>query len=590
MIKNDIDLLAEYYQYELSYLRSAGSDFAARFPKIAKRLDVSHNESSDPHVERMIESFAFLTGKLQKQIDDQFPEVASTLLDVLYKPLMLPIPSCTMAYFDVDMQRASKSPGTVVAKNTLLHTVSHTGETCFFRTSHDMQIWPLAITSAAVVQKEHIPAYYARSTYFLKISLKYDGVAGSQTPRKIRIYIHADALLRGKIFSAIFASEENVIFQKGELFAFFPKISPVGLEDNESLLPYPPSIHKGFRLLQEYFSFPDKFYGFDILLPASTPLSGEFSLYIPMNHNVSMRVAADNFSLFSVPAINLFSKLSEPLRLDHRQVEYCLVPDYRRYHSHEIYTIEKMVAVDPQNNDEVEIKEFFSCAHDFAPSTSPILWKSRRKKSYLKDALGEDVYVSFVDLNFNPQFPADKIFYAHTFCTNRYAAEQIPVNGLLQIEISTPVKRIYCADRPTIQKPCLKSGEILWKLVSALSLNSISFSGDGVNKLKEVLNIFADISRSNIAEEVDSIVSIGSDIVARRINDQAWSGFVRGSSIEILFDEYIFNMGLPLSMVIAKFLSTYTSINTFTEVSVKNVSKNGVVKRWDQHFGSKNYL
>ncbi|MDR2794906.1 MAG: type VI secretion system baseplate subunit TssF [Holosporaceae bacterium] len=590
MIKNDIDLLAEYYQYELSYLRSAGNDFAARFPKIAKRLDISHNESSDPHVERVIESFAFLTGKLQKQIDDQFPEVASTLLDVLYKPLMLPTPSCTMAYFDVDVQRASKSPGIVVPKNTLLHANSHTGETCFFRTSHDLPIWPLAINSATIVQKEHMPSYYARSTYFLKISLKYDGVAGSQTPRKIRIYVHADALLRGKIFSAIFASEENIVFQKNESFSFFPKVSPVGLEDSESLLPYPPSIHKGFRLLQEYFSFPDKFYGFDVTIPESALLNGEFFLYIPMSHDVSMRVATDNFSLFSVPAINLFPKLSEPLRLDHKQVEYCLVPDYRRYHSHEIYTIEKMVAVDPQNNDEIEIKEFFSCDHDLDTAVSSILWKSRRKKSYLKDALGEDVQVSFVDLDFNPQFPADRIFYAHTLCTNRYAAEQIPVNGVLQIEISVPTKRIYCADRPTIQKPCLRNGEILWKLASALSLNSISFSTDGINKLKEVLNVFADIGRSNIAEEVDSIVSISSDIVTKRINDQVWNGFVRGSSIEILFDEYISNMGLPLSMIIAKFLSTYTSINTFTEVSVKNVSKSGVVKRWDQHFGVRNYL
>ena len=67
MIKNDIDILSEYYQYELSYLRSAGSDFARKYPKIARRLDLSHNESSDPQIERLIESFAFLSGKLQKK-------------------------------------------------------------------------------------------------------------------------------------------------------------------------------------------------------------------------------------------------------------------------------------------------------------------------------------------------------------------------------------------------------------------------------------------------------------------------------------------------------------------------------------------
>lgn len=118
VIKSDVDVLSEYYQYELSHLRSAGSYFASRFPKIARRLDVSHHESSDPHVERLIESFAFLAGRLQKQIDDQFPEVAAELLGVLYEPLTLPMPSCVMVNFDVDIARAAKSPGFVIPKNT----------------------------------------------------------------------------------------------------------------------------------------------------------------------------------------------------------------------------------------------------------------------------------------------------------------------------------------------------------------------------------------------------------------------------------------------------------------------------------------
>ncbi|MDR2267868.1 MAG: type VI secretion system baseplate subunit TssF, partial [Holosporaceae bacterium] len=576
MIKSDIDTLSEYYQYELSYLRSAGSDFAAKFPKIARRLDLSHHESSDPHVERMIESFAFLTGKLQKQIDDQFPEIATALLDALYKPLMLPIPSCVMVCFDVDLPRASKSPGLIVPKDTILQATSHSGENCSFRTAHDLQFWPIEVTSATTVYKEHIPSYYARSTYYLKLGIRYLGVAGSPTPTKLIIYLHADALLRGKILSAIFSSEEKVVCQKDADFNFFSKVSTVGLSDDEALLPYPSSVHRGFRLLQEYFSFPEKFYGFDITIPESAIPQGEFFLYIPMNNDISMKISAKNFSTSSVPAVNLFPKLSEPLRLDHKQVEYCLISDYRRYNSCEIYSIEKMVAVEAKSNDEIPIDEFFCCNHTFGEQENKIFWKSRRKKSYIKDALGEDVYVSFIDLDFNPKFPADKIFYAHTICTNRYVAEQIPVNGALQVELSTPTKRIYCADRPTDQKPCAKSGEVLWKLVSALSLNSISFSDNGVEKVKEILNIFADISNSSLAEEVDAIVSITSRIVARRVTDQPWNGFARGSHVEMLFDETLSNCGIPLSMVVAKFLSTYASINTFTEVCVKNTARNGI--------------
>ena len=220
MIKNDIDILSEYYQYELSYLRSAGSDFARKYPKIARRLDLSHNESSDPQIERLIESFAFLSGKLQKQIDDQFPEIADALLGVLYKPLVLPTPSCVMVNFDVDLGRAEKSAGCIIPKNTQLHATSNSGEICHFTTAHDLRLWPMNIISTEIVQKEHIPNYYARATYYLKIGVTYPETATAR-PEKLRFYINADALLRSKIFSAIFSAVIIIIIFNKNIKSFF---------------------------------------------------------------------------------------------------------------------------------------------------------------------------------------------------------------------------------------------------------------------------------------------------------------------------------------------------------------------------------
>jgi type VI secretion system protein ImpG len=590
MIKSDMDILSEYYQYELAYLRSAGDDFASKFPKIARRLDLSNNESSDPHVERLIESFAFLTGKLQRQIDDQFPAIATCLLETIFPPLVLPAPSCAMINFDVDQSRAAKMPGFTIPKDTLLHAYSTSGDICSLRTSHDLQLWPIEIVAASLIEKEQIQSYYARSVYYLKITLKYNGAAGSQLPQKLRFYMHANALLRGKIFSAIFSTEEKVIVQNGEHLDFLPTISPIGLEEEESLFPYPTTVHSGFRLLQEYFAFAEKFYGFDVCFPDSYEINDEISLFIPMSYDISMPISIKNFSISSVPSINLFSKVTEPLRLDNKQMEYCLVADYRRYDSNEIYSIEKMVAVDAYNNDEIAIPEFFSCGHSSMFLKDKLYWKSRRKKSYMKGSTGEDVYVSFVDMDFSPEFPSDKIFYAYTLCTNRGRAEQIPANGELQIELSAPTKSIRCIDRPTTQKPSINSGEILWKLISALSLNSISFKSEGIAKLKSVINVFADISRSNLSGEIDAIASLESALKTKRIDHQTWCGFIRGTDVEITFDETIPNLGLPLSLVISKFLSSYTTINTFTEVVVKSTSRHGVLKKWNHCYGIKNYL
>ena len=584
MIRSEIDTLSEYYRHELAYLRSSGEDFAKHFPKIARRLDLSNEESSDPHVERLIESFAFLTGKLQKQIDDQYPEIANALLGVIYKPLALPIPSSVMVKFDIDLSRAKKVPGMVVPRHTTLRATSHDGTVCSFRTAHDLKIWPIELKHVEIVTKEHLSNYYTKASTFVKMhfSCSEPGIS----PDKLRFYLLADALLRGRIFAGIFSTEEPVILEQSGVYKNLKKISPVGLEDDEALFVYPNNVHKAFRYLQEYFAFPDKFYGFDI--PINETLEENFILYVPIGVEIQMQISARDFSMSTVPAVNLFSKVTEPLRLDYKQVEYQLVPDYRLYRSHEIYTIEKMVEIDPNTNDEIEVPEFYSCNHFASESKLGLAWIARRKESMLKKAMGDDAYVSFVDENFNPQQPMDRVFYAYTLCTNRHAAEDIPVKGKLQTEISIPVKQIYCANRPTQQKNSLKNGAVLWKLISLISLNSLSFSNHGIVKLKEILRLFSDLTNSSLEREIDSIFEITSNIGVKRVSHQSWYGFINGTNIEINFDDNLYNKGLPLSLVISKFLSCYTCINTFTDVCVK--SQNGILRKWETQFGSRNYL
>jgi len=584
MIRSAIDTLAEYYRHELTYLRSSGEDFARHFPKIARRLDLSHEESSDPHVERLIESVAFLTGKLQKQIDDQYPEIANALLGVMYKPLALPTPSSVMVNFEIDMSRATKNAGMVVPRHTILRATSRDGTICSFRTSHDLKIWPIKLEEVEIVTKEHLVGYSTKASTFLKMHFHCaeEGIA----PDKLRFYILADALLRGRIFAGIFSTEESVILEHMGVYKNLGKISPVGLEDDEALLVYPDNVHKSFRYLQEYFAFPDKFYGFDVTINRN--LSENFVLYIPIGEDIQMEVSARDFSTSAVPAANLFPKVTEPLRLDYKQVEYRLIPDYRLYTSHEIYMIKKMVEVDPETNGEIFVPEFYSCNHFSSENRLGIAWVARRKESMFQEAMGDDAYISFVDENFNPQQPMDRVFYAYTLCTNRHAAEDIPVHGQLQVDISVPVKQIYCVNRPTPQKNALKNGAILWKLISMLSLNSLSFSNHGILKLREILRLFSDLTNSSLAREINAITEISSHTEVKRISNQSWYGLVSGTNIEMHFDDNLYNKGVPLSLVISRFLSSYTAVNTFVDVTVKN--QNGMLRKWETQFGNKKYL
>jgi len=583
-VKSEIDTLSEYYRAELLYLRTAGEDFAHRYPKIAKRLDLLHDESSDPHVERLIESFAFLTGKLQKQIDDQYPEMGHALLNVLYNPLMLPIPSVTMINFEIDLSRAAKNAGMVVPRHTLLQANSHSGMVCTFRTAQDLTLWPITVKFASLVEKEALPSAYAEYSKYVKLELHCH--ADDIAPPKLRFYITADPLLRGKIFAGIFSANQPVIMEQNNAITKLWEISPIGLEDEEALFEYPANAYKGFRYLQEYFAFPDKFYGFDVEI--NQQLSEFFTLYIPIRTNVPLDISSPHFSLTTVPAVNLFPKISEPLRLDYKQVEYRLVPDYRRYDCHEIYSITKMVAVDEETNDEIEVPEFYSCHHFSGNEKMNISWIERRKESSQSSIVGDESFVSFVDENFNPQQPAGKIFYAYTLCTNRHVAEDIPAHGMFQTELSLPVRKIYCLNRPTSQKNAVKTGAILWKLISILSLNSLSFSENGIEKLKEILRLFSNVTGSILDYEIDAITHISSKMCMKRVSDQAWYGFVHGSDVTINFDEKLYNRGLPLSLVISKFLATHATVNTFVDVHIK--SEEGILKTWATHFGTIPYL
>src|SRR5437762_3298909 len=91
-----LDELLPYYESELSYFRSLSKEFAARYPQVASRLMLAGDVCEDPHVERLIESFAFMAGRVHKKLDDDFPQITEALLSILYPHFLRPIPSLSI--------------------------------------------------------------------------------------------------------------------------------------------------------------------------------------------------------------------------------------------------------------------------------------------------------------------------------------------------------------------------------------------------------------------------------------------------------------------------------------------------------------
>ena len=112
--------LLDYYKRELAYLRGQGADFARSYPQVAQMLELEKGQSSDPHIERLIEAVAFLSARVHRDLDNEFPQISSALLGLLYPSLVTPLPSISIAQFEVDLSQGKLTTGYQIPKSTPL--------------------------------------------------------------------------------------------------------------------------------------------------------------------------------------------------------------------------------------------------------------------------------------------------------------------------------------------------------------------------------------------------------------------------------------------------------------------------------------
>src|SRR5690242_10019518 len=114
--------LYHYYERELTFIRQFAQDFARQYPAAAGRLLLEPNRSADPHIERLIEAFALLTGRIQHKLDDDFPELTTALLGVLYPHYLAPVPSMAIVQFELDPARGRLPGGFLIDRHSRLRT------------------------------------------------------------------------------------------------------------------------------------------------------------------------------------------------------------------------------------------------------------------------------------------------------------------------------------------------------------------------------------------------------------------------------------------------------------------------------------
>jgi type VI secretion system protein ImpG len=574
--------LLQYYKRELSYLRGQGADFARRYPKVASKLALHGGESLDPHTERLIESVAFLSARVHRDLDQEFPDIAYALLDNLCPSLVQPLPSMSVAQFQLDPAQGKVTAGFRVARHTLLHARTTQSQECRFRTAWDTVLWPLRVTQAGIDTDAVLRLTLECGPEVDFSELEIDS---------LRIHLQGDWMTTMPLYDALVSGVLSVgVAPEGGAVQPLPANAwrEVGYAEGEEVLPQPGNAQPAYGLLQEYFAFPRKFHFFDLHGLRSRLGRGRrcdlvFQLDRPAR--ALQHVDADNFQLGCTPIVNLFPRVSEPIVMDQRHYEYLLPPDRQRDAVTEVHSILSVVASDPDAEKPVDVPSFAALGHIEA-GAGAVFWASRREQSLRESIPGTDVFLSFVDQGKVLSQPAQPVVYAHLLCTNRRLAEQVPVGARLVAEGPSQPTQVRCLYEPTAQRDPPLGSETLWRLVSLLTLNhqSLVDGSHGREQLREMLLLFASDSRRDHAQ-IRGIAGLSARGTTAHVGTEAWRGYCRGTQVTLEFEEEAFVGGSPLMMsaVLARFFAMYTSVNSFVRLVVRRGDE--VRKQWEPMTG-----
>ncbi len=607
----DDDLLT-YYNGELSYIREMGTEFAARYPKVAGRLLLESGACEDPHVERLLEGFAFLTARVRKKLDDEYPEITDALLGVLYPHYLRPLPSMSIVQFLPGPDAAKLVGGHTVDRGTRLESQPVRGAPCQFRTAYPVTLWPIQVAAARLhPDRVVVPGKPPEAVALLQLSLRATGgTTFAQLPlESLRFHLDGEGPQVHALYELIFNHVCKIVVQGirtdgSTETVTLPReaIRPVGFEADEGMFPYPSQSFPGYRLIQEYFAFPEKYLFFD--LAGLESLRGrpwgdsvEVLLFLNRSPRAEISVVADNIKLGCTPIVNLFSIVAEPIALTQAQFEYRVVPDVHRPLATEVYSIDEVTSTASYLSEPIRFEPFYTMRQKSTGRGERAYWYASRRPSQKPNDFGTEVSLSFVDPGFNPARPAAEMITVRATCTNRDLPARLPFGGDqgdFRPEAPGPISRVRCLRKPTLpRRPKLGRGS-QWRLISHLSLNHLSLADneEGLESLREILRLYDWAESAASRQQINGITAVSSRRVAGRTGRAVGGAVCQGIEVLIEFDEahFVGSGVFLLASVLERFLGTYTSINSFSQLVARTRQREETLKRWPPRAGYRTLL
>ena len=613
--------LLRHYESELSYLREMGAEFAQSFPKIAARLGMDGVEVLDPYIERLLEGVAFLSARVQLELELQHPNFTSQLLEIVYPHYLTPTPSMMVAAVIPDMANPALADGFVLPRHTTIRSALTVGlqTPCQFRTAHDLTLWPIEIAEAEYIDGRGalvaagvaIGASDARAAIRLRLRRPGDAPIGALPLDRLTLFLGGQSAKGWQLHELLCTDVAGLVARSTDRRADWVqplrgKVEQKGFAASEALLPTPRQSFDGYRLLQEYFAMPERFHFVDL-----TGLSGalaravgsDVDIYILLRKGraeMAPGITTDAFTLHAVPAINLFEKRCDRVLMSDADTEHHIVADRTAPLDFEVHSLLSLVGISQEGEDDREFRPFFS-ADDFTAAgsshsayfTISRKMRQRTERERLHGArtsyLGSELFVSLVDPN-NAPFPAGiRQLAARAMVSNRDLPLLLATGAkdMFHLPDGGPILGVRTPVTPTRPRPTLAQGDAAWRIIGHLSLNYLSIAdtgasvGSGAAALRELVALYTPMADRAMEKQVEGIHAVASRPIVRRISDDLLSTAVRGLEIRLTMDESAFEGAgcYLLGAVLEQFFRRYATLNSFTE-TVLATQQRGDIARW----------
>lgn len=572
-----------WYNRELGSLRKRASVFAQQHPKVAGRLRLTADAVDDPHVERLIQGFAYSAARIRQKLDDDFPELTETLLEALYPHYLAQIPSMSILKFDPSSQQ---DESITLLRDMIVDSEPVRGDVCRFTTTQELKLSPLAVKDCKLAQPPYVapPVTDLTPMSCLSISVSATGPVNSLAALdvdRLTFFIKAPFATGASLYELLFNHTIGIAVgrhreDKAALRLLPSALKPIGFEHDKRMLPYSKRSFPGFRLLAEFFALPEKFLFFELegLKSFLADMPGkEFHIFFYLDTPANTLVSAvdqTSFDLHCTPVINLFEQRAEPISVDHTQNEYDLLPDARYNSSREIYAIER-VDISDQKGQRKEVPPFFGRKKQTNESQAAIYWQYKRDLA--DDNKSFKAKVRFVDMNLDPVALEDHLVASvDTLCINRGLPELLPFGGgqphfKTQATISE-IGKINCLLPPTHAQRFESEGESYWKLISHLSLNHLPLTSGDPEILKSMLRLYDFRRAPEMRSMIEAIVSVTSKKATARLSDGT---IASGVDVTVEFNDTLMDRGVAylFGSVLSHFFGLYASINTFSRLTVR---------------------